>query len=67
MPSNIRSQGHVEYDKSKIPPNDETNVAQLTSRFPEVTSHQMKQLFHSWVKHSKKSLSAPPIVSMSFF
>ena len=63
LASNIRCQLRVEYEKTISPLNDET-VTQLASRFPDVTSKQVKQLFQSWVRQSKKSLIAPPIVSM---
>ena len=49
LASNIRFQLHVEYEKTRIPLNDET-AAQLASRFPDVTSKQVKQLFKSWVR-----------------
>jgi len=62
LASNIRCQLHVEYEKTRSPLNDEI-VAQLASRFPDVTSKQVKQLFQSWVRQSKKSLIAPPTVS----
>ena len=44
FPSNIRSQLHVEYDKSRNKLNKET-IAQLASCFPDVTCQQVKQLF----------------------
>ena len=64
LPSNIRSQLHVEYEKSRNPLNEETTT-QLESYFPSVTSQQVKQLFDSWVKQYKKLLIALPIVSLS--
>ena len=63
LASNIRCQLHVEYENTRIPLNGKT-TAHLTSYFPDVTSKQVKQLFHSWVRQSNKSLIAPPIVSM---
>jgi hypothetical protein len=63
LASNIRCQLRVEYEKTRSPLNDET-AAQLASRFPDVTSKQVKQLFQSWVRQSKKSLIAPPTISM---
>ena len=63
LASNIRCQLRVEYEKTRSPLNDE-NAAQLGSRFPGVTSKQVKQLFQSWVRQSKKSLIAPPIISI---
>jgi len=63
LASNIRCQLRVEYEKTRSPLNDET-TAQLASHFPDVTSKQVKQLFQSWVRQSKKSLIAPPTVSM---
>jgi len=63
LASNIRCQLRVEYEKTRSPLNDET-TAQLASCFPDVTSNQVKQLFQSWVRQSKKSLIAPPTVSM---
>ena len=63
LASNIRCQLHVEYEKTRSPLNDKT-AAQLASCFPDVTSKQVKQLFQSWVRQSKKSLIAPPTVSM---
>ena len=64
FPSNIRSQLRVEYEKSINPLNEET-ATQMESCFPGVTSQQVKQLFDSWVKQSKKLLIAPPTVSLS--
>ena len=63
LASNIRCQLCVEYEKARSPLNDKT-TAQLASRFPDITSRQVKQLFQSWLRQSKKSLVAPPIVSM---
>ena len=63
LASNIRCQLRVEYEKTRSPLNDE-NTTQLSSHFPNVTSKQVKQLFQSWVRQSKKSLIAPPTVSM---
>ena len=64
FPSNIRSQLCVEYEKSRNPLNEEI-AAQLASCFPGITSQQLKQLFDSWVKWSKKLLIAPPTISLS--
>ena len=64
LPSNIRIQLRVEYEKSRNPLNEETET-QLASYFPGVTSQQVKQLFYSWVKQSKKLLIAPPTISLS--
>ena len=50
LPSNIRSQIRVEYEKSRNPLNEETTT-QLESCFPCVTNQQLKQLFESWVKN----------------
>jgi len=63
LASNIRCQLRVEYEKTRSPLNDET-ATQLASHFPDVTSKQVKQLFQSWVRQSKKSLIAPPTISM---
>ena len=63
LASNIKCQLRVEYEKTRSPLNDE-NAAQLASRFLDVTSKQVKQLFQSWVRQSKKSLTAPPTISM---
>ena len=41
FPSNIRSQLHVEYQKSRNPLNEET-ATQLASCFPSVNSQQVK-------------------------
>ena len=49
LDSNIRCQLLVEYEKTRSPLNDET-AAQLASRFPDVTSNQVKQLFQPWVR-----------------
>jgi len=64
LPSNIRIQLRVEYEKLRNPLNEET-ATQLASCFPGVTSQQLKQLFDSWVKEYKKLLIATPIVSLS--
>ena len=63
LASNIRCQLHVEYEKTRSPLNDKT-ATQLASRFLDVISKQVKQLFQSWVRQSKKSLIAPLTVSM---
>ncbi len=52
LPSNVRNQLRVEYEKSRNPLNEET-ATKLASCFPGVTSQQVKQLFDSWVKQSK--------------
>ena len=64
LPSNIRSQLRVEYDKSRNQLNKET-ATQLESCFPDVTCQQEEQLFKSWEKQSKKSLITPPTISLS--
>ena len=64
LTSNIRSQLHVEYEKSRNPLNEET-ATHWASFFPSVTIQQVKQLFDSRVKQSKKLLIAPPTVSLS--
>ena len=66
LPSNIRIQLRVEYEKSWNPLNEETET-QLGSCFFGVASQQVKQLFDSWVKQSKKLLIAPPTISLSEF
>jgi hypothetical protein len=64
LPSNIRNQLCVEYEKLRSPLNDKT-VAQWASCFPNITSEHVKQLFHSWIKQYKKSLIAPgPTIHM---
>ena len=64
LPSNVRNQLCVEYEKSRYPLNEET-ATQLASCFPGVTHKQVKQLFDSWVKQSKKSSIAPPTIGLS--
>ena len=64
LPSNIRIQLRVEYDKSINQLNKETS-AQLASYFPDVTCQHFEQLFNSWEKQSKKSLIAPQTISLS--
>ena len=64
LPSNIRSQLHVEFVKERNQLNEET-ATQLASCFPSFTIQQVIQLFESWVKQSKKLLIAPPTISLS--
>ena len=63
LASNIRWQLRVEYENITSQVIDKTTT-QLESHFPDVTFEQVKQLFQSWVRKSKKSLIPPPIISM---